>query len=240
MKQWTQILFLILFAQSAVTDETQLNLAQKNEIVEECSSYTVIEDEPECESEVWFDIDPWCSPEKRWYFEIKPGYFLFTDKEMKQFFGSGGFTIRGETGYRFYGPLTVWIDAGYFQKEGNALGSDAKIDFKLATLTLGLKVIYYLNSRVAVYGGAGPRLFLLMMHNDSPFVRGDDNEIGIGGGFDAGVWFFPIPQWPNFFLDAFADYSWKNIKIQEDEVSSIDNDVNVNSLTAGLGIGFRF
>lgn len=240
MKQWSQILFLIFFAANAIADETQFPHEQTGEIAEDCSSYTVVEDEPECESEVWFDIDPWCNPEKKWYFEIKPGYFLFSDKEMRTFFGNGGFTIRGETGYQFYGPLTVWIDAGYFQKEGNAMGVDAKIDFKLATLTIGLKMIYYLNSRVAVYGGAGPRLFLLMMHNDSPFVRGDDNEIGIGGGFDAGAWLFPIPQWPNFFLDAFADYSWKNMGIEEDEISSLDNDIDLSSLTFGLGVGFRF
>ncbi len=196
--------------------------------------------EEPCTSEVWFADDPWRDPEKRWYFEIEPGYYLFTDPDMRKFFDDGGFTMRAATGYRFYGPLTVWIDAGYFQKEGTALGGEQKLDLKLATLTLGLKAIYSFNSYITIYGGAGPRLFMMMLHNDSPFVRGDDNEIGIGGGFDAGFWFFPIPQWPTFFFDAFADYSWKKLSIEPDEVSSLDNDVDVSGLSLGLGIGIRF
>lgn len=211
------------------------------EFQEECPSCFVEElPEVECISEFCFDLDPWCDPEKRWYFEIEPGYFWFTDRDMRRFFDDGGFTIRAETGYRFYGPFTVWIDAGYFQKEGTAIGGTEKLEIKLATITLGLKAIYYFNSCVAVYGGVGPRLFMMMMHNDSPFVRGDDNEIGIGGGFDAGFLFFPVPQWPNFFFDAFGDYSWKQMKIEADEISSLDNDINLSSFSVGLGIGIRF
>lgn len=196
--------------------------------------------EIECVSEFCFDIDPWCDPEKRWYFEIEPGYYYFTDSDMRKFFNDGGFTVRAETGYRFYGPFTVWIDGGYFQKSGSAIGGNEDLEIKLATLTLGLKLTYFFNSCVAIYGGAGPRLFMMMMDNDSPFVRGDDNEIGIGGGFDAGLWVFPIPQWPNFFFDAFVDYSWKKMKVEPDEISSMDNDVDVSGISAGLGIGIRF
>ncbi len=190
--------------------------------------------------EFCFDNDPCCDPVKRWYFEVKPGYFYFTDSEMRRFFDHGGFTFRGEVGCNFWGPLIVWADGGYFQKKGQALGGAERIDFKLASITLGLKAIYYFNDYVAVYAGAGPRLLIMLMHNYSPFVRGDDNEVGIGGGFDAGFWFFPIPRWPNIFLDLFADYSLKKLKIEPDEVSSLDSDVDVSSLTAGLGVGVRF
>ncbi len=178
--------------------------------------------------------------EKRWYFEIEPGYYYFTDSDMREFFDDGGFTFRAETGYRFWGPLTVWIDGGYFQKEGKSIGGGEKLELKLATITLGLKAIYYFNSAIAISVGAGPRLFMMMMDNDSPFVRGEDNEIGIGGGFDAGFWVFPIPRCPNFFIDAFADYSWKKMKVEADEISSADFDVDVSGITAGIGIGVRF
>lgn len=201
---------------------------------------TEIIEEEECTSEVCFDLDTWCDPERKWYFEIEPGYFFFTDSDMRKFFSDGGFTIRAETGYKFYGPLIVWVDAGYFHKNGSAIGGTEKLKITLATLTLGLKGIYYFNPYIAAYAGLGPRLFLLMMHNHSPFVRSVDNEIGIGGGFDAGFWIFPVPQWPNFFFDAFADYSLKKMKIEEDEISSFDNDVNVSGLSVGLGIGVRF
>ena len=187
-----------------------------------------------------FDDDRYIDPEKRWYFEVKPGYYYFSDKDMRHFFNDGGFAFRAETGCKFWDPLIVWTDIGYFQKEGRALGGTDKIDFKLATITLGLKAIYYFTDSIAVYGGMGPRLFMMMMDNHSPFVRGEDNEIGIGGGFDAGIWFFPITCYPNIFFDLFADYSWKKMKVEEDEISSLDFDVDVSGLSAGLGLGVRF
>lgn len=178
--------------------------------------------------------------EKRWYIGVKPGYYFFTDKEMRQFFDNGSWIVRAETGYRFWGPLTVWIDASYLQTTGHGIGGGQDLDLKLANITLGLKCIHSFNPYVTVYAGAGPRVFIMLLHNDSPYIRGDDNAVGIGGGFDAGLWVFPIPQWPNFFLDICADYSWKNLKIEPDEISSLDSDIDVSGLSSTIGIGIRF
>ncbi len=202
--------------------------------------------EEEFSSDFCFDHDPYCDPEKKWYFILKPGYYYFSDKSMRKFFDDGGFTIRGEAGCKFWGPLIVWVDGGYFQKSGKALrssddfGGSDDIDLRLATITLGLKYIYSYCSCVSFYLGAGPRLFMMMMENDSPHVRGVDNSIGVGGGFDAGLWLFPVPQWPNLFFDLFADYSWKKLDTEADEISSFDYDTDVSGITMGLGIGVRF
>jgi hypothetical protein len=188
-----------------------------------------------CEPEVCLEM------KKKWYLELKPAYFYFADEDMRSFYGDGGFTFRAETGCQFWGPFIVWLDAGYFQKTGESIGGAHPLEIKLATITLGLKLIHSFSSWASVYAGAGPRLFMMMMKNDSPFVRGDDNEIGIGAAVNGGVWLFPIPQWPNFFLDLFADYAWKKMKVEDDEISSIDyGTVNLSGLTAGLGIGIRF
>lgn len=196
--------------------------------------------EVESQSEFYFEYDSYIDPEKKWYFEIKPGYYYFSDSDMRRFFDDGGFSFRAESGCKFWDPLMVWIDAGYFQKEGRAIGGDEKIELKLATITLGLKVIYSFADWISAYAGAGPRLFMMMMDNYSPFVRGEDNEVGIGGGFDAGFWLFPSCSYPNLFFDLFADYSWKKMKVEPDELSSADSDVDVSGLTAGLGLGLRF
>lgn len=179
-------------------------------------------------------------PKKRAYFSFKPGYFFLQDSDMKKFFGSGGFTFRTELGYQFWGPFIVWLDGGYYQETGEALGGSQELKIKLGTATLGLKVIHYFTKRLAAYVGAGPRLFLLLLHNDSPFVRGDDNQIGIGAGFDWGVWFFPIKSWKNVYLELFGDYSWKKMRVDEDEISSIDYDVDISGFSVGAGIGIRF
>lgn len=198
------------------------------------------EEEPAEKIEHCFDYsDPYCDPLKLWYFTLKPGYFYFKDNDMRHFF-DGGFTFRAETGRRFWDHFMVWIDGGYFKKKGSAIGGPERLKIQIATITLGLKGIYYFNSWSAAYAGLGPRLFMMLLHNSSPHVRSDDNEIGIGGGFTAGLWFFPTYRWENLYLDFFADYSMKKLKVEPDEISSIDNDVDVSGLTAGVGIGFRF
>lgn len=187
-----------------------------------------------------FDLDPYCDPTKRWYFAIKPGYFYFSDNNMRHFFNDGGFILRAQSGCRFWEYLMVWMDGSYFEKTGESIGGGAKLKIKLATLTLGLKGIYYFNEYAAIYGGAGPRIFMMLLNNATPFVRGDDNEVGVGGGFDLGFWLFPIPQWKNFFIDVFGDYSWKKLRVDADEISSFDYDVNVSGISVGAGIGIRF
>jgi hypothetical protein len=190
---------------------------------------------PVCDSKV----DP-CEPDPRWYFELKPGYFYFQDSLMRQFYGSGGFTIRGETGYKMWGPFYVWLDGGYFQKEGESLGVSAVTKIKIATITLGLKTIFYLHDRFAFYAGGGPRVFMMMLHNSSPYVRGDDNEISVGVGVDAGFWIFPFPFSRNLFIDLFADYSLKKLEVEPDEISSHDFNVDISGLSFGAALGIRF
>lgn len=195
-----------------------------------------------CEEQVPICCDP-CEEDPRWYFELQPGYFFFTDHGLRDHF-NGGFTGRGEVGYRFWKPLIVFVDGGYFQKEGQAVGGSLKTEIKVASLTLGLKAIYYFHDMIAGYVGAGPRLFMVAIHNHSAYIRGKDEAFGIGGGFDAGFWIFPFYRFCNFsknvFLDLFADYSLKTMKIESDDAASDNSNVNIDSLTIGLGLGIRF
>jgi len=130
----------------------------------------------------------------RWYFSIKPGYFTFSDGYMRNHFHNGGFMIKAEIDYQVLGPLLVWVDGGCMWKEGQAIGGREKADLKLATLTLGLKGRYSFNDTLAIYGALGPRLFMMLLHNDSPFVRSEDNQVGIGGGICGRDHRFPFCQ----------------------------------------------
>lgn len=179
-------------------------------------------------------------PEKKWYFELLPGYFRFSDSRMRQFFGSGGFTARGEAGCRFYNPFAVWIDGGYFWQSGKALGGNEELKIQIASLTLGLKLIFDINDTFAFFCGAGPRLFILLLNNDCAFVRGDDQEVAIGGGFDAGFRISPFRGYRPFFFDLLIDYSLRNINVDEDENCSYNFDVDISGITAAIGVGIRF
>lgn len=206
--------------------DVQMDLAaEESEIVE---LETQTDEEPVC-----------CEPEPKWYLAFQPGYYYFTNHMMREFFNRGQFTGRVELGYKAWRPLHIWLDGGYFQKNGKAIGGDETTRIKLATITLGLKTIFFVNHWLALYLGAGPRVFMLMMHNDSPYVPATDNAIGVGGGFDGGIWILPFRN-KNIFFNLFADYSLKTLKIEEDEMSSTDHDINVSGITGGAGIGFRF
>jgi hypothetical protein len=183
--------------------------------------------------------DP-CKSDKKWLVAFKPAYYYLTDSNMRRFFDDGGFTFRIETNYKFSKYFAIWLDGGYFQKEGNAFSGPYDYKLKLGTVTLGLKAIYNFNDYIATYVGAGPRLFMLLMHNSSPHVRSEDNQVGIGGGFDGGFLIYPFKSSPNFYFDLFADYSCKNMSLEEDEISSKDFNVDVSGVTLGLGIGVRF
>lgn len=175
----------------------------------------------------------------RWYFVAKPGYYYFTDKDMRQFF-DGGFTLRGEFGCRIWKPFYVWVDAGYLEKKGEPIGGNYDLKLQMASVTLGFKAIGYLHDRFAVYAGAGPRLLMTLLYNDSPYVRERDDHLGIGGGFIGGLWIFPFPHTNEIFFDLFADYTLNRMQLEEDLVSSYDNDVDASGLSFGVGVGVRF
>jgi hypothetical protein len=232
---------LCTFAQDVLPLEEEHHTAvEESQAPQEEQAATEIE-VPEEEEPVVIESS---EPAPKWYFTFKPGYFYFTDTSMREFYNTGGFSMRGEAGCRVWGPLIVWMDGGYFQKDGVAIGGDEKHKIMLGTITLGLKAIHYFHDAVAIYGGAGPRLFIAVIHNGSPYVSGVDTGVGIGGGFSGGVWVFPFFKCKNaarnIYLDFFADYSLKTLKIDADEISSEDFDVNVSGVTAGLGIGIRF
>lgn len=176
-----------------------------------------------------------------WYLDAKPGYYYLTSHRMRQFFETGGFTARLETGYKFSKPVAIWLDAGYFQKSGHALGGGGQdLHLRLASITLGVKGLFYWRDVVGFYAGVGPRLFMMLLHNHTVNVRSEDNQIGIGAGFDAGFWFLPLPWVRNLFIDVFADYSLKTMDIDEDANSSLNFDVDVSGVTMGVGLGYRF
>lgn len=176
----------------------------------------------------------------RWYFVAKPGFYYLTDPDMRTYFHNGGFTIRGEFGYRIWKPFYVWFDGGYFEKKGKPIGGSTDLKMQMASITLGFKAIGYLHERFALYAGAGPRVLMTVIHNNSPFVRERDDGLGIGGGFIGGFWVFPFPQTNEIFFDFFADYTLNQINLEEDLVSSYDNDINASGLSFGVGVGVRF
>jgi len=183
-------------------------------------------------------LAPFVSQAGEWFVEAKPGYYYLTDSLMRSTFDNGGFSIRGEVDYKFWKPLAVWLDGGYFQKTGKSIGGNKKVDISIGSTTLGLKTIFFLHRRMAIYGGVGPRLFFLNIENHSRYVKSNDRRIGIGGGFTSGFWLFPFNE--KVFIDFYVDYSIKKMDFGHNHKSSLSYDVKLDGFTAGVGLGCKF
>lgn len=174
----------------------------------------------------------------RWYAEIKLGYFYPNDSILREIFDNGGFSLRGEADYEFWSPLALWLDAGWWGKSGTAIGGTEKTNINVGTFTLGLKGFWHFHKMASFYLGAGPRVFLMKNYNDSPFVQEDVYKTRIGGGFIGGFLVF-LGECSGTYFDLFLDYSLRNIKAHN-HTASQSHDINIDGLTAGLGLGHRF
>ncbi len=176
---------------------------------------------------------------ERWFLEFKPGYYYLTGACARAIYDHGGFAFRFEADYRIYSDyLLIWFDGGYFTKNGHSLGGESiSTKMQLGSITLGLKGIYFWDY-CAIYGGAGPRLFILSVENDTPYVK-DQNKTGVGGGFTAGLLIFPWARSLGF-LDLFVDYSLKSVDFSSSGTMIGRDNVDIGGITAGAGLGVRF
>lgn len=173
----------------------------------------------------------------RWYFAVKPGYFYPTDEVVRKIFHHGGFSMRGEIDWEMWKTLALWLDGGCFWKSGHAIGGSEKNSMQVGSATVGLKGFWFPHPRAGFYAGLGPRLFILKVQNHSSFVKKHETKVGLGGGFTAGFLVFH-PQ-DHLFLDLFLDYSVKEIEGHPNGIASKVHDINLDGLTAGVGIGWR-
>ena len=173
------------------------------------------------------------------YIEFKPGAQIFTNKTMRKIYGEINFAGKVEGGVIFYRPLTLWLDAGYYQKTGRVVNGSEKTTVKLGTATIGLKGVFFDRERLAFYIGGGPRLFVYRGETSSPFVDSRTDKIGVGGGAIAGLWFFPFSGTQGY-MDIFADYSIKKFSPPSQGNSSLVFDIKLNNLLFGIGIGVAF
>jgi hypothetical protein len=184
-----------------------------------------------------FLFAPFTLSAAHWYVEAKPGFYYFTDRSVREILGTGTFSIKAEAGCQFYGPLAIWLDGGYFSKEGNAVGGSGKCGLKMGNITMGAKAILFYNPKFAFYAGLGPRIFFIHIHNCSPFVEHHQNSTEIGGAFQAGFWILPIRH---LFIDLFLDYSYIKFTPPKNGVSTFVYQTDLSGLAYGLGIGVRF
>jgi len=210
MKKIIFLCFTLLIVSSTLIGSGCLTTCPKEPVCEPCYKNC-------CQSK---DAD-YC-----WAVTVKNGYFYPQDKTLRCIFdrcgSKGGYWFELAARRNVCKKLDFEMSGSYFKREGKALGSNICTEVKIPTIGLGLK--YFFNridfccdcdSNCCKYWsfflGAGLRIFLYRETNCSPYVYECVKETTAGGMVNAG---FQFKLCKGLFLDLFADYNIKKLKLK--------------------------
>jgi len=199
--------------------------------------------------------------DRGWAITIKNGCFYPQDKTLRAIFdccgSKGGYWLEGAVRYNFWKKMNLEASGSFFKKEGKALCSDVCTKVKLPTLGLGLKYFFRdmdycgcdWRDRWLFFLGAGLRVFFYKEENASPYVLRCIKKTTVGGMVNAG---FTVMARKHFFIDLFADYNFKKLCLDCDDVCvQTDNitgcckpsyfcKLDLGGVVAGIGLGGTF
>lgn len=170
-------------------------------------------------------------------FEVRAGYFVFTDHKMRKVFNQGGLDLQAALSLPIYRWLQLYIAGERVEKKGRSTNCHRRTHFWDYTASLGLKGVACLSPGAQWYLTVGPRYFYVHVHNNSPFVDRKVNHSGVGGFAGTGFNFFPVK---NFFIDVFGEYSYGRLKFHAHKNHVYGEDRMVGGFAVGGGLGFAF
>jgi hypothetical protein len=191
--------------------------------LDNCSSAK--DDSPPCQSNV----------------ELKGGYFIFADKNMRKVYDNAGIV-------QLSGACPLWnfcdnfrLDlygsAGYMYTSGKSLGGHQHTSIWQVPVDIGLRSIYIACPEMQFYATIGPRSFYIYQHNDSDYVYCSKGKAGMGFFVNTGLNYFICE---NVFLDFFGEYSYEKVHFHNDEPFYYTRDLQVGGYTIGAGLGYQF
>lgn len=176
------------------------------------------------------DVEKW--------FEIKPGYFFFSNHLMRKIY-HGGFEIQGSGTYPMcQSMLAFYWSLGYLHVKGKSLGAHQKTSVSQVPIDLGVRAIFDMRECAKAYLTIGPRYFYFHQRNDSMFVDRNVRRSGFGFFINGGSNFI---QNDCFMFGIFGEYGFQ----QKSFTTTMPNvygrkDFQVGGFTFGASIGFMF
>jgi len=171
--------------------------------------------------------------------EFKVSMFKPESKHLKQIFDQYWPRYEFQVSTQLYKPFYIWSNIEYMENSGHSVGGNEKTELYCLPLSLGIDVRHYLAPRVHVYLGAGVRYFLTHVRNHSDFVPFKTTTHGFGSVFRTGLVF---QIYERFFADFAFDYSIQQVRFNK---ATTENnvelrDLNLNGISLGIGVRYRF
>lgn len=161
--------------------------------------------------------------------DVRISAFSPSNKLMREIYGDWHANYEVEVGKFFYPNYELWGNVGYFSADGKTEALHTRTKFTNTNLSGGTKYIFCLGRCIQFQLGLGINVAFVDVHNDSDYVKRNDNQNGVGGVFKAGFYFIPSK---NLFFEAFSDYLYQKIRFHKS--------IQIGGVRLGGGVGFRF
>lgn len=169
--------------------------------------------------------------------ELKVGYFFFSDSKMQKIYNHGGADVEISGSIPLWKWLQIYGSVEYLSRHGKSLNDHQKTSIWEIPLSLGLKPVICICSKVQYYFTLGPRYFFVHQHNNSSFVDKTITKNGLGGFVNTGFNFFPCCH---LLIDVFGEYSFKKMSFHTSKLNVYGEKIQVGGFVFGIGLGYVF
>lgn len=191
-------------------------------------------------SELMQEITPCCFSQP--LFEVKTGYFFFSNSKMRKVYDRGGLDIQLCTSYRLWKltnrwDLNVYGAVEYFERSGKSINGHQKTSLWSVPVNIGFKPVYEINANMQYYFAIGPRYFYIHQHNCSSYVYKNKSKNDLGFFVNTG---FNYVLCEHFVIDIFGEYSYAKISFHGEKSRVYTRNIQIAGFTFGGGIGYEF
>lgn len=170
--------------------------------------------------------------------DIRVAYYRPDSATVRGIYGDGWPEYQFELSRELLQGVSIWASVSGFSKNGYSIGGGDPTSLQLIPIGLGLKHQIPLNCNLSLNLGAGGTYSFLKIHNDSPFVEQYVRNEAFGAILKSSLSYTLCNQ---FVISIFADYQFQRFCFEQDEDSVVErNNLNLNSLKTGAGVGIRF
>lgn len=175
-------------------------------------------------------------------FEVKTGYFFFSNSTMRKVYNKGGLDIQLCASYPLWNPISRWtINAygalEYFHRSGKSTNGHQKTSLWSVPINIGLKPVYTINANMQYYFAIGPRYSYIHQHNHSSYVY--KNKSGKSFGFFVNTG-FNYALCDHFVIDIFGEYSYAKMHFHGGKPHVYTRNIQIGGFTFGAGLGYEF
>jgi len=168
---------------------------------------------------------------------VKAGYFFFSNPKMRKIYDRGGLDLQLCMSYPIQKWLQIYSSFEYMERHGNSLNGGEKTRIWEIPLSLGMKPVFVINSKVQYYFTLGPRYFFMHQHNTSIYVDKKVVDNNIGGFVNTG---FQFILHRHLLIDFFGEYSFVWLRAHHSKAYVYKKTMQAGGFTFGASLGHAF